>query len=119
VVGLYNFQDYWGIGVIGLSAGGAYPGGNNDIAVVGWRANNANWAGYFNGNHTVVNGAKSASVATSKGNQHLYVIESPEIWFEEIGGGQLVNGEARIELDPLFLETVFIDERHPARLYSA
>ena len=116
VVGNYNTQ-LWGIGVVGLSFGGAYPGGNQDIAVVGLRANNANWAGYFNGNHTVVNGTKSASVATSKGNQHLYVIESPEIWFEEIGGGQLVNGEARIELDPLFLETVFIDERHPMHVF--
>lgn len=118
VVGTYNPQfPRYGIGVAGLSLGAAYPGGNLDIAVMGWRANNANWAGYFNGNHTVVNGTKSASVATSKGNQHLYVIESPEIWFEEIGGGQLVNGEARIELDPLFLETIFIDERHPMHVF--
>jgi len=117
VLGSYNSQSYWGIGVIGLSAGGVIPTSNFDIAVVGWRTNNGNWAGYFNGNHTVVNGTKSASVATSRGNQHLYVIESPEIWFEEIGGGQLVNGEARIELDPLFLETVFIDERHPMHIF--
>jgi len=107
----------FGIGVIGIGFGGGVPAGNNDIAVVGWRANNQNFSGYFNGNHVIANGTKSASVPTSRGNQLLYVIESPEIWFEEIGGGQLVNGEARIELDPLFLETVYIDERHPMHVF--
>jgi hypothetical protein len=107
----------WGIGVAGLSIGGALPSGNNDIAVLGWRSNNGNYSGYFNGNHVIANGTKSASVGTSKGNQLLYVTEAPEVWFEDIGGGKLANGSLHIDLDPLFLETIFVDESHPMRIF--
>ena len=31
---------------------------------------------------------------------------SPENWFEDAGSGQLANGYARIELDPVFSQTV-------------
>jgi hypothetical protein len=55
---------------------------------------------------------KSASVPTTKGNQLVYCKESPEMWFEDFGSGQLQNGTAHIAMDPLFLETVFIDNGH-------
>lgn len=116
VLGSYNGAAF-GIGVYGLGLGGGIITGNNDAAVVGWRANNANYSGYFNGNHVIANGTKSASVPTSKGNQLLYVTESPEVWFEDLGGGKLVNGVATIQLDELFLETVVIDEEHPMRVF--
>lgn len=116
VLGTYNGTAF-GIGVHGIAFGGGIIAGNNDVAVVGWRANNANYSGYFNGNHVIANGTKSASVPTSKGNQLLYVTEAPEVWFEDLGGGKLINGEAVIQLDPLFLETVVIDEAHPMRVF--
>ncbi|HLP56684.1 MAG TPA: hypothetical protein VK151_16725 [Fluviicola sp.] len=116
VLGNYNGSSY-GIGVHGVALGGGIIAGNNDVAVVGWRANNSNYSGYFNGNHVIANGTKSASVPTSKGNQLLYVTEAPEVWFEDLGGGKLVNGEATIQLDPLFLETVVIDADHPMRVF--
>lgn len=118
-VGVYG--DYngaaWGVGVVGIGFGGGVPAGNNDIAVVGWRSNNSNYSGYFNGNHVIANGTKSGSVPTSKGNQLLYVTETPEVWFEDIGGGKLVNGQATVNLDPLFLETVVIDDKHPMHVF--
>ena len=101
----------------GLGLGGALPAGNNDIAVVGWRTNNANYSGYFNGNHVIANGTKSASVGTTKGNQLLYVTDTPGVWFEDIGAGKLVNGKATVDLDPLFLETVQIDDAHPMHVF--
>lgn len=107
----------FGIGVHGIGFGGGIMAGNNDVAVVGWRANNANYSGYFNGNHVIANGTKSGSVPTTKGNQLLYTTESPEVWFEDIGSGQLKNGEVTIDLDPLFLETVVIDEKHPMHVF--
>jgi hypothetical protein len=116
VLGQYNGSAF-GLGVVGIAFGGGIPSGNQDIGVVGWRANNANYSGYFNGNHVIANGTKSASVATSRGNQLLYATESPEVWFEDIGGGQLVNGTATVNLDPLYLETVHIDERNPIRVF--
>jgi len=116
VLGQYNGSSF-GIGVIGIGFGGAVPTGNTDFAVVGWRANNQNYSGYFNGNHVIANGTKTASVGTSKGNQLLYVTELPEVWFEDIGRGKLVNGSVEIKLDPLFLETIFIDETHPMSVF--
>jgi hypothetical protein len=55
---------------------------------------------------------KAASVPTTQGNQLVYCKESPEMWFEDFGFGQLQNGTAHIALDNLFLETVFIDATH-------
>jgi hypothetical protein len=64
-----------------------------------------------------VNGTKSASVATEWGNQLLYCQESPEVWFEDIGGGTLVNGVCHIELDSIFLQATVIDAEHPMRVF--
>jgi hypothetical protein len=116
VLGTYNGSSF-GIGVNGIALGGGIVTGNNHIAVVGWRANNANYSGYFNGNHVIANGTKTASVGTQWGNQLLYCQESPEVWFEDIGGGQLVNGECHIELDSIFLQVTVIDEQHPMRVF--
>ncbi len=65
-----------------------------------------------------VSGTKSAVVDTpSYGRRLFYCVESPEVWFEDFGGGRLVHGEARIELDPVFLESVTISEQHPMRVF--
>jgi hypothetical protein len=116
VLGGYNGTAF-GIGVHGVAYGGGIMTGNNDVAVVGWRANNSNYSGYYNGNHVIANGTKSASVPTSNGNQLLYCMESPEVWFEDFGQASLVNGIAEITLDPMYLETVLIDADHPMHVF--
>ena len=75
------------------------------------------YAVYSNGNFAAVNGTKSAIVTTSQGNRTLYSQESPEVWFEDVGEGQLVGGLAHIALDPLFLETVTINDQHPMKVF--
>ncbi len=73
---------------------------------------------YSQGNFAVAPGhTKNAIVATSQGNRKLYSQESPEVWFEDFGEGQLVGGTAHIDLDPLFLETVTIDDQHPMKVF--
>ncbi len=63
-------------------------------------------------------GAKSAVVGTENfGRRKLYGVESPEVWLEDFGRGRLKGGVARIELDPIFLETVTIDAENPMRVY--
>jgi hypothetical protein len=47
----------------------------------------------------------------------MYSQESPENWFEDFGEGQLINGRAHIELDPLFRETVTINRQHPMKVF--
>ena len=112
---------HYGIGVLGLGWGGNPLSIPNlaffDAGILGIGNSPALVpAGYFVGDYTVT-GAKNASVGTSKGNQLLYCTESPEVWFEDIGSGQLVNGRVTIDLDPLFLETVLIDEEHPMHVF--
>jgi hypothetical protein len=47
----------------------------------------------------------------------MYCQESPENWFEDFGEAQLVNGRADIELDPLFLETVTVNDANPMKVF--
>jgi hypothetical protein len=62
-------------------------------------------------------GSKSCVVKTTQGPTLLYCQESPECWFEDFGEGQLVHGRCHVELDPLFLETVTIDEANPMKVF--
>jgi len=62
-------------------------------------------------------GSKSCIVKTSQGPTYMYCQESPENWFEDFGEGQLIDGRCHIELDPLFLETVSIDDQHPMKVF--
>ncbi|MEO0073944.1 MAG: hypothetical protein ABIK43_04720, partial [candidate division WOR-3 bacterium] len=47
----------------------------------------------------------------------LHCPEAPEVVFEDYGTAQLVNGRARVDIDPLFLRGVVINEEHPLRVY--
>ncbi|MBE9474508.1 MAG: S-layer homology domain-containing protein [Chloroflexi bacterium] len=76
---------------------------------------NANGAYAFsveeNGNTSVhgnlyVSGTKSAVTETSAGPRKVYSIESPEVWLEDFGTGQLGDGQAVVSIEPLFLETI-------------
>jgi len=115
VLGWYG--NSFGIGTYGIGLGGGLISGNFDIAIVGWRANNANYAAYYNGNHVIANGSKSASVGTQWGNQLLYCTESPEVWFEDIGRAKLVNGKCTINLDSIFKQVTVIDTDHPMHVF--
>lgn len=57
-------------------------------------------------------GTKSAVVASSQGPRALYTEEATEVWFTDYGFGQLENGRASIAVDPLFAQTVNLDERY-------
>jgi len=63
------------------------------------------------GNHSV-SGTKSAVVPTSQGNTTLYSEESSEVWFADYGFGRVENGAVTITIDPLFAETVNLDEAY-------
>jgi hypothetical protein len=53
------------------------------------------------------NGAKSAIIQTeSYGSRALYVIESPEVWLDDLGSAQLVNGSVVVPFDPVFAQMI-------------
>jgi hypothetical protein len=60
-----------------------------------------------------VYGTKSAVVsAGSYGPREMYAIESPEVWFEDFGTAQLVNGQAVVIIEPVFAQTVNLTETY-------
>jgi hypothetical protein len=57
--------------------------------------------------NTTATGTKSASVSTADYGQRLmYTVESPEVWFEDLGAARLENGVFTVPFEPVFAETV-------------
>ncbi len=59
-------------------------------------------------------GTKSSVVQTSRGDEALYAVESPEVEFVASGTGKLVRGECNITFDRLFQEA--ISDQIPLRI---
>ncbi len=60
----------------------------------------------------------SCTVKDEQGvDRTMYCSESPEFFFEDYGQGQLVNGQAHIDIDSLLAKHVIIDDKHPLRVY--
>lgn len=61
-----------------------------------------------------VSGIKNAVVETpTYGSRLMYADESADVYFFDRGQARLVNGEVTVQLDPVFLETVTVDDRYP------
>jgi hypothetical protein len=61
-------------------------------------------------------GLVSTVMGTSAGKKTLVCPESPEAWIEEYGTGTIASGHCRVELDPLFLDCVTVNEEHPLKV---
>jgi hypothetical protein len=90
-------------GKIGLVATANLPGG---------------LAAQFDGNVVVngdftVGGKKSVAVPFPDGShRRLYCVESPESWFEDFGFGELIDGQAEVQLDAGFSSVVISEAYH-------
>jgi len=58
----------------------------------------------------VVGGLKNAVVATSQGARSLSAEESTGVYFTDYGFGKLKDGQAVIKIDPVFAETVNLNQ---------
>ncbi|MDH3892112.1 MAG: hypothetical protein OEV49_13625 [candidate division Zixibacteria bacterium] len=92
-------------------------GSGTHYGVFGFENAGGSGAAVYASGDMIASGAKPAVVRTSQGENLMYATEATEIWFEDIGRGQLQNGSAHIELDPLYLETVVIDDDHPMEVF--
>jgi hypothetical protein len=64
----------------------------------------------FASGNLVCTGTKSAAVPLKNGRMAaLYAVEAPENWFEDFGSGKLVDGVARVSLDPAYSQTVNVN----------
>ena len=116
-----------------LGAGGAFTGyqwGVTGIATITGAANDGLDRGvlagsYISGSSTVDNvyvgariggvnykilgtggGSVSTTMKTTQGEKILFAPEAPENWFFDVGEVTLVNGSAKVQLDPIFVETI-------------
>lgn len=67
-----------------------------------------------------INGTGSVATIVDNpngGRVNMFCPEAPEILFEDHGQGRLVNGEAKIILDPIFTHNVIVNDKHPLRVY--
>jgi hypothetical protein len=107
-VGFWGTASSTGVGVLAASVSGTGL----------WAQSQNYFAGVFSGPVLVqgslsVTGAKSAAVRNSSGRLvRLYSVESPESWFEDLGTGQLNNGNATVALEPQFASLVKTDQYH-------
>jgi hypothetical protein len=62
------------------------------------------------GDFVVENGEKHAAVPTSHGLTLLYAVEGPVAMCEDVGVARIVAGRVRVELDPIFAETIDLDD---------
>jgi hypothetical protein len=46
----------------------------------------------------------------------MFCPEMPEIFFMDVGQGQLQNGRAYITLDPIFAKNIVVNSQHPLRV---
>ncbi|MEA1912470.1 MAG: hypothetical protein U9N06_01345 [candidate division WOR-3 bacterium] len=109
IAGVYGNANGAYCGVLGQGISKKFAGVKGD-------ANGASYGVYSVGDFGC-SGLKLAVVRTSKGPTGLYCIEAPDIWFEDLGSGQLINGRCHIELDQLFLETVSVDANNPMKVF--
>ena len=112
--GVYGAAPY--IGVYGLATSysgttyGVMGESNSPSGYAVYAINDkGGYAGYFWGNAHVTGiftaGVKSCVQEIEGGKKVLlYSLESPEIWFEDFGTAQLVNGQAVVQLESVFTQ---------------
>lgn len=134
-----------GTGVVGVGngqpipyptdgSGGAFAGFNTGVyarffaydaagqAIYGHHTATANWrVGYWNGtNYFKIIGTGTASTVVKDTEDRLvtmYCPEAPEILFQDYGVGQLENGYARIDLDPILSRNIIVNDEHPMKVF--
>ncbi|MBN2542612.1 hypothetical protein JXI42_07065 [bacterium] len=125
-VGAYSYAD-GGEGVYGSCSHGF----GDAIGVKGYATSTVNTYGVYGqaggtavtkyGVYAVGNmgcsGTKSAVVRTSEGPREMYAMESPNLWFEDLGIGEISGGRCRINMKDDYYETIYIDDSHPYHVF--
>jgi len=111
---LATAQSYFG----GYFSGGSEGSGTPAYAYTGLRYNtNANGTGGTN-YKVIGNGTNSTIINDSNGTPRImFSPEAPEILFQDFGVGTLVNGQARINIDPVLKQSLYVDSQHPLKVF--
>lgn len=104
----------------GREAGGSgrYYGGyfdskqsTGDYAWVGSRVGGTDYK--------IVGGGSVSTLVKDNENKNriLFCPESPEITFTDSGVNKLINGVAKINIDPILAKNIYVDETHPLKVF--
>ena len=92
--------------------------GSQTFAYVGMRYNTNNGATSGTDYKVIGTGSVSTLIPDDSGNLRvMFAPEAPEILFQDYGVGQLVNGEARITIDPVLKKSLYVDDEHPLKVF--
>lgn len=102
----------------GYFGGGNVNNGTPSYAYVGLR-HNSNLIGNSGTDYKIIGpGSVSTIIKDHTGTPRImFAPEAPEIVFQDYGVGKLVNGQSRIEIDPILRKSIFVDETHPLKVY--
>jgi len=109
-----NQDSYFG----GYFSGGNQGSGTPSYAYAGMRYNtNAN--GTAGTDYKIIGTGTNSTLINDENNvpHIMFSPESPEIVFQDYGVGQLVNGEVRINLDPILSRNIRVDAQHPMKVF--
>jgi hypothetical protein len=107
-IGVYGHA----VGTGGTTFGGYFDNGSvTGYAYVGGQSGVTSYK--------ILGGGTAASIVKDL-NGNLVTMscpEAPEILFEDYGFGQLVNGKAHIDLDPILVKNISVNDKHPLRVF--
>ncbi len=126
------------LGIVSFANGGGGTFRGQTIGVYGIAASTAvnTWGGYFaNGSamgyayvggtdgagtaRKIVGGGTVSSILKDTNGKGVIITcpEAPEILIEDYGIGQLQNGKAHIDIDPIVAKNITVNEKHPLRVF--
>lgn len=89
---------------------GLYAQSNGNYYAAYFSGNGPDGAGIYVYGDIAASGDKTAVVqAADYGVRKMYSMESPNVWFEDFGQGQLASGQATVVIEPMFRSTINTD----------
>ncbi|MEZ4874672.1 MAG: hypothetical protein R2793_04310 [Flavobacteriaceae bacterium] len=122
LAGFNNVQPFGTSGSRDSYYGGYFSGGSISgspaYAYVGMRYN-TNSTGTSGTDYKIIGTGSVSTLINDENNvpRIMFAPEAPEILFQDFGVGQLVNGQARIDLDPILKRNIYVDKDHPIKVY--
>lgn len=109
---------------------------NDPIALLAGEDASAIYGGYFDSkanantyayvglrfggtNYKILGGGSVSTIVkdTENNGRVLFAPETPEIVFQDFGVGKLIDGQARINIDEILSKNIFVDEKHPLKVF--
>ena len=103
VAGIHSDDGVGGTGVYGEATDG---GGMYDSQVGVYGYTDDGYGVYSDGTLGSTGPVVTVAATSDYGHRRLYAVQSAGNWFEDFGEGRLSGGEAVVEIDPVFAQTV-------------